>query len=437
MHADEKERASVCLGHFVSLSLVAHGGSYIDWVSQRVSSDSWHDGETKGEPPSVSKPRWPPLAEDLRRLYLEQKLSASKIAKVYGLSYASDKTAESTVLYHLKRNGIARRDPAAHIRKVTDLMVGDWMVRYQNGESLKQIAGDSVDPVTVCNHLHKRGLQLRDKIEAQIAAVTKFEKVPFSGDKHEMAYLVGIAFGDYASTMHGRAVRVRLSTTHPAMARLFRDLFGKHGPIYEYPHENFLTEFEWSLDCDLDTSFAFLLDLKRLAAQIIADDELFFDFLAGFFDAEGSVYFHKKGSRGAFEFSLANTNVELLHEIAMRLRSLGFPCNFRRIRLDQEKFIERGIKNPGEAIWKIEVWRYETFQRLVGLLPSRHEEKIGKIAIARRLEFRANRKQREEVLEDWNALLERIDLECKIYIKKAKDTWKSKSKSVGLQITQK
>jgi len=55
---------------------------------------------------------------DLERLYLQQKLSASKIAIVYGLKYARAKTAESTLLYQLRRNGIARRDPAAHISKV-------------------------------------------------------------------------------------------------------------------------------------------------------------------------------------------------------------------------------------------------------------------------------------------------------------------------------
>jgi hypothetical protein len=73
---------------------------------------------------------WPPLKLDLGRLCL-QKLSASKIAIVYGLKYASAKTAESTLLYHLKRNGIIRRDPAAHIRKVTETMVDEWVVRYQ------------------------------------------------------------------------------------------------------------------------------------------------------------------------------------------------------------------------------------------------------------------------------------------------------------------
>lgn len=60
---------------------------------------------------------WPPTKEDLSKLYLEERLSAAKIAKVYGLAYASPKTAESTILHHLKKNGIQRRDKAEHVRK--------------------------------------------------------------------------------------------------------------------------------------------------------------------------------------------------------------------------------------------------------------------------------------------------------------------------------
>ena len=76
---------------------------------------------------------WPPLADDLKRLYLVEKLSASRIASVYGLRYASAKTAESTILYHLKRHGISRRDPVAHLKKVTETMVDDWIDRYRKG----------------------------------------------------------------------------------------------------------------------------------------------------------------------------------------------------------------------------------------------------------------------------------------------------------------
>ncbi|MDA4115631.1 MAG: hypothetical protein OK442_03635 [Thaumarchaeota archaeon] len=239
---------------------------------------------------------WPPLAEDLERLYLEQKLSASKIAKVYGLSYASPKTAESTILHHLKIHGIARRDPAAHIRKVTDSMVDDWIVRYQKGESLKQIAGTSVNAVTVFNHLHRRGLGLRDKVEAQIKIVTKHKRTPFTGDMKEIAYLAGLTVGGLYVQRHGRAIRVRVATTHPRMASLFRDLFSGNGHPHEYPKGDPVTGYEWSLDCDMDKSFEFLLDRDRYIETAFQDDGAFLAFLAGFFDAEGVSTFTKRGS---------------------------------------------------------------------------------------------------------------------------------------------
>lgn len=76
---------------------------------------------------------WPPTKEDLERLYLRDHLSAMKIAVVYGLKYPSPKTAESTILHHLKKNGIGRRDSAEHVRKVTPEMVDEWVERYRLG----------------------------------------------------------------------------------------------------------------------------------------------------------------------------------------------------------------------------------------------------------------------------------------------------------------
>src|SRR5271157_6554003 len=111
---------------------------------------------------------WPPTKEDLERLYLVDHLSAAKIARSYGLKYKTPKVAESVVLYQLKKNGIPRRDAAEHIRRITPDAVDEWATRYQAGESLKQIAGGAVSPVTVWLHLRKRGVKLRDKVEAQI-----------------------------------------------------------------------------------------------------------------------------------------------------------------------------------------------------------------------------------------------------------------------------
>lgn len=364
---------------------------------------------------------WPPLREDLERLYVEKGLSALKIAKAYRLRYASEKTAESTILYHLKRNGIARRDPAAHVRKVTAAMGGAWAERYARGESLKQIAGGAVSPVTVLHHLRRRGVKLRDRVEAQIKAVQKFEKRPFSGDEHERAYITGLAVGDFATTRHGRAVRVRLGTTHPAMARLFRSLFEGHGPIYEYPRENTVTGFEWSLDCDLDASFSFLLNLKETARSVLPDERLFPDFLAGFFDAEGSIYYHRKGTGGAFELSLSNLNVELLREISIKLELLGAFSKLYRARVDAKKAQERGVANSGEAIWILRIWRNEAVNRVLGLLPLRHPEKVAKVAIAQRLAIRPTKLHRISILADWSKLIERIALDRVDYVASARE----------------
>ncbi len=128
------------------------------------------------------------------KLYLAQRLSAMKISRIYGLKYPNPKSGESMVLWYLKKFGIKRRDKTEHARKVTEEMVDQWISRYQKGESLKRIAGEEFSPVTVFLHLRRRGVTLRDKVEAQIKAVTKYARTPFSGELTEKAYLLGFAW---------------------------------------------------------------------------------------------------------------------------------------------------------------------------------------------------------------------------------------------------
>ena len=280
---------------------------------------------------------WPPTKDDLERMYLKEHHSAAKISNLYGLKYENPKCGEVLILYHLKHKGIARRGAADHVRKVTEGMVDEWVRRYEAGESLKQIAGEEVGAPTVFVHLRKRGLKLRDKVEEVIRLNTIHKKKSFNGDPGPKAYLIGIAKGDYWVTRHGRAIRVRLSTTHPAMAKLFRELLGPYGPIYEFPKSTPLTEFEWCLDCDLNLSFRFLEDREQPLNEIFADKNLFLNSLGGFFDAEGSIYYHKKKEIGAFEFSLGNTNEGILRKIAGKLSEFGYTPS-----LTKEKQSPRG-----------------------------------------------------------------------------------------------
>jgi hypothetical protein len=312
---------------------------------------------------------WPPTKEDLQRLYLEQKLSARKIAKLYGLKYASEKTAESTILYHLKRNRIKRRDSTEHVRKVTDDMAKDWIRRYEAGESLKQIAGDEVSPVTVFIHLRKRGVQLRDKIDALRKALTKHQKRPFSGDPREKAYLVGFAQGDLYVTRHGRAVRVKTGSTHPAMAELFVNLFGKYGPVYLYPRKAKVTGYEWSMDADLDESFQFLMEKSKTIPEfVIRRGKLFFDYLGGFFDAEGSISLHRSAPFH-FEIRITNTNLPLLEKIIAKLSREGFAVSTGA---GKSGFA------PSSRVWRITIWRYHDVHNFLRRVTLRHPERKAK-----------------------------------------------------------
>lgn len=333
-------------------------------------------------------------------MYLVEELSAAKIAKAYQLRYASSKTAESIILYQLKKNGIVRRSRTEHVNRPPSSIVDSWVGRYVAGESLSKIAGDDYSPVTVWNYLRARGVQLRNRIDAQIEAVARFQKLPFDADTLSRAYLIGLRVGDLDAVRHGRAIRARVSTTHPAMMELFNEVFAKYSRIRKYPRTSPLTQFEWDLECDLDNSFDFLLDSSRWWDCVIGSDEAFLAFLAGFFDADGSVYYHKKGAHGGFEFSLSNSNGDLLRAIGDRLQGLGFTPSLRKSAQSKE----RGVANGGGFIWRLSIWKYHQVTKLLRKLPLRHREKTEKRSLALSLPYRATSREREMVAGKWSAL---------------------------------
>ena len=363
---------------------------------------------------------WPPKMEDLERMYVIERMSAAKIAKAYGLGlkYKSPKVAESTILYQLKKHGIARRDKAELSRKVNREMEDDWVRRYQARESLKDIAGTAVDPVTVWNHLKRRGVKLRDKVEAQIEKVRKHEQKAFVGNRIERAYLMGLRYGDFDVVKHGRAVRIRLSTTHPAMANLFERLFSPYGHIGRFPRPAPFTGHEWDLQCDLDESFGFLIekaDLKTL--EELPEDE-FRGFLTGFFDAEGSILLHKKGRWGGFELSISNLDRHLLELISRRLNRLGYTHVLREVK----QRANRGVKGGSDSIWRVEIFAASHVRCLLNILPLRHDEKKSKAGIAL-LSFPPQLLPLSVVVDQWRGLKSRIKEERNQFIQEASDAY--------------
>lgn len=370
---------------------------------------------------------WPPTKQDLERLYLDQKLSAAKIATAYGLKYKNAKVAESTILHQLKKNGIKRRDKADHIRKVNEGLVNEWVRRYKAGESLKQIAKSEFSPVTVFLHLRKRGLQLRDKVEAQIQAVTKHQRILFEGDENERAYLVGFTKGDCEVIRHGRAIRVRTSTTHPAMADLFTELFDKYGYVHRYPRKATLVGYEWSLEVDLNQSFKFLFQSFETAVEEFGRSPVtFLSFLAGFFDAEGSIYYHRKGKGGGFELSLSNTNDVILERIRNFLLKLGYYSKLDTFDQNSDRL---GYSLNGR-ISRLVIWRAEDILGLLGRLRVRHNEKVVRAEAAIAYHSSACKDERVLILTKHEAMKSKTKAEVVRFVDLAMRAWSTRNREV-------
>jgi hypothetical protein len=356
---------------------------------------------------------WPPKKEDLLRLYVDQKLSAAKIANAYGLKNANPKSAETLVLYYLRKYGIKRRGRAEHIRKVTEKMVDEWVARYQAGESLRQIANGELTGVTVWSHLRKRGVTLRDKVEAQIKTVTKHERKPFAGDRLEKFYLLGFVMGDCSSEKHGRGVRVRTGTTHPALVELFVSLFGSYGHVRKYAKTTKLAAAELNLEVDLDGSFEFLL-LKNIdwLRVLPSDSAESLSFFAGFFDAEGSIYFHRKRYSPGFELSITNKNEDLLRKLQKRLKLLDYhPKLYYTVQRPA-----RLSTHPEGEIWKLSFHRRQEVRRLLIELPLRHREKRTKAKLAVSFISSNSILGADGVPEGWTEYASSIDKESSAFV---------------------
>ena len=232
------------------------------------------------------------------------------------------------------------------------------------------------------------GIQPRDFEEARLVGihkkVRKYERKPFDGTDEDKAYLLGLRRGDLSvSRPFGDAIRVSTSTTIPAMAKLFTELFSPYGHVYKSPrYKTDMQIYEWNIDAILDKSFEFLLtDTRTCWDWIVARESTLLSYLAGIWDSEGSIGIHPNARVTAVVANAYNTDVELLDFIAVNLRHLGYKAY---IHLDKHS----GEKSPTYKIemkkdyFKVGVYHFEKAQSLIRRLPIRHGDKVARKELA-------------------------------------------------------
>jgi len=267
------------------------------------------------------------------------------------------------------------------------------------------------DAKSVWRLMRKKGVRTRSVSEA----MTRCAKRPFSGDPDEKAYLIGLRAGDLYVSKHGGSIRATVSTTHLAMIELIRRVFGKYARVVATP--KFLkkwNQFEWEVYSLLHSSFEFLLT-KRVEAN-----ESFLSFLAGFFDAEGSISIRRQSSSTTTRvvLEISSNNLRLLKFFHVQLRRLGY----------HPKLPSKPARTKGEIIgygpytrsfWRLSITRTYEAVKLLSSLPIKHKEKV----LKRELAIQCHDKPWKDVSEQIKALRQTIKKEVKICIEEAKKAY--------------
>ncbi|MBU3918696.1 hypothetical protein KKC63_02195 [Patescibacteria group bacterium] len=302
--------------------------------------------------------------KELRYLYKEKDMTTYEIADFYNC-------CQGAVWQYLKKHNIERLPQG---RKSVIIDAFELKDLYIN----KKMSSRKIAKLYNCSYtaidgkIKRLGLPTRSLAEAHII----YPRKDFEGDHAEKAYIIGFAMGDLRvrkSYINSETIHADCASTKREQIKLIKELFQGYGRIWikKQPNrDNYI-----QIECYFNLSFDFLLKKRVLADKWISEDkELFCAFLAGFTDAEGSIFIDKKGL--AF-YSLGNYNHRLLRQIRSKLMSLGVVCSKMTEAKTKGKNFGTGFIH-NENYWQLRVNRKIDLLKLFDLIGHRlrHEKRI-------------------------------------------------------------
>lgn len=183
------------------------------------------------------------------------------------------------------------------------------------------------------------GLLEKDRLGRFIKGHTPWNKggysiLPDLAPSKDMAYILGVVYGDGYTTYHGGAWQIGLHTASRAFAESFRKALVKIGlhpsRVYEYieptrVHRIKTTVYRTSCYSNKFAEFINSLSFYQLSL-LLNKESLKWAFLRGFFESEG---YARVREQNRTEIAFSNTNRELTQFVAELLTHLGFGSNLR------------------------------------------------------------------------------------------------------------
>jgi len=225
---------------------------------------------------------------------------------------------------------------------------------------------------TIYRKLENYGIKRRNNSESHL----KYKKNNFSGNKGEMAYLIGFRLGDLhvrkATTSPGcKTIRVEAHTTMNAQIKLAKSLFER----YTHVHYKKISNKTMRMLCFLDESFSFLLP-KRDAIEnwIIQDKDLFLSFLAGYVDAEGHIGIHNQNKAGRLQ--IITQDKKIITSIQKNLQKIGVRSPPPRLAVPKGYTSPSNPTKPNNrVVWEVAVYMPDLKKLLELLIPLLKHEK--------------------------------------------------------------
>lgn len=295
---------------------------------------------------------------ELKKLYLDKKLSINQIAKKLNCSYWH--IWEGMKYYGIKARSLSEANTLNNLKRKIIIPKKKLENLYLN----KKLSILKIAKLYNCHHsvilrrLKEHNIKSRDSVEAN----TKYPKKDFDGSQADKAYLLGFTLGDLnvrKINERGRTLAIQCNSPIPQQINLVKNLFKNYGPVkIRDINSGFVKEKRVTIH--LNESFEFLLYKKdKIPNWILSNKENFFAFLAGYTDAEG----HIRTDIPTY-LAIQSYDKTMLHQIYKNLMRFGLDCPKPRISKRKGYF---SLKNPTpykKDFWSIAVYSKKSLLNL-------------------------------------------------------------------------
>lgn len=250
----------------------------------------------------------------LKNLYKKKKLTTYEIADIYNCCQGTIwKKLEE---YGIKRLPNGRRSFVIYRSKLKELYIKQRL----SSRKIAKIYGCAYS--TIDYKIREYGFPVKTLAAAHITTLRK----NFDGNKTDRAYLIGFAMGDLRTRKkfpNSETINVDCGSTKKEQINLILRLFKPYGRVWiSKPNKREATQIE----CSLNDSFNFLLKKRLLIdSWILKNKRYFWAFLAGFTDAEGCISIDRQHNQAYY--SLGNYNKLILNQIRNYLIQNGISCS--------------------------------------------------------------------------------------------------------------